>query len=101
MALARTADPATSWAAADEVEAIGGAQAQRDKCLRRVIHSPGMTAAEIAQAEGMDRHAPSRRLPELRKAGLVVNGEPRMCRVQRRQSLTWFSHDAKKQGKLF
>lgn len=50
----------------------------------------GLTAAEIAERTGLERHAPSRRLPELRQAGAVRNGEIRVCTVRGRRSLTWF-----------
>jgi CRP-like cAMP-binding protein len=76
--------------AADEVEASGGAQAQRDVCREEVKRNPGKTAAEIAAATGLERHAPSRRLPELREDDLVTNGRSRICAVTRRLSMTWF-----------
>ena len=90
MARSRTTDPQTSRLAAEEVEASGGAQAQRDLCLAEVKKQPGRTAAEIGVATGLERHAPSRRLPELREANLVANGRPRICEVTRRLSMTWF-----------
>jgi CRP-like cAMP-binding protein len=62
----------------------------RERCLEAVIRNPGATAAEIAGAICMGRYAPSRRLPELRAAGLVTNGRSRICRVTQRLSLTWF-----------
>lgn len=90
MARSRRTDPHTSRLAAEEVEASGGAQAQRDLCLAEVKKHPGTTAAEIGVATGLERHAPSRRLPELREANLVTNGRSRICAVTRRLSLTWF-----------
>lgn len=90
MARSRRTDPHTSRLAAEEVEASGGAQAQRDVCLAEVMRSPGKTAAEIASATGLERHAPSRRLPELREGDLVTNGRSRICEVTRRLSMTWF-----------
>jgi predicted ArsR family transcriptional regulator len=89
MALARTADPPTSHAAASAIERSGIAAAHRARCLAAVRQSPGQTAAEIARVVGLERHAPSRRLPELRDAGLVVNGPIRICTVKGRRSLTW------------
>jgi hypothetical protein len=38
----------------------------------------------------MERYVPSRRLPELRGAGLVKNGRSRVCAVTGRLSVTWF-----------
>ena len=89
-ARARSTDPFTSHAAACEAEASGRAGAQREVCLAEVLKNPGKTAAEIAVATGLERHAPSRRLPELRDAGLVMNGEARVCAVTGRMSITWF-----------
>ena len=90
MALARTTDLTTSHLAAHEAEASGRARAQRELCLAEVLKNPGKTAAEIAVATGLERHAPSRRLPELREAGLVTNGRSRICAVTGRLSITWF-----------
>jgi len=93
MAKARRTDPDTSHEAAATVNATGTAGGQRMACLAYLTARPGQqfTAAEIANALGMERHAPSRRLPELRKMGLVKNGPARTCRVQNTQSLTWMA----------
>jgi len=89
MARTRSSDPFTSHAAAHEVETSGCASAQRNLCLDEVLKHPGKTAAEIAVAVGLERHAPSRRLPELREAGFVTNGRARICAVTGRLSITW------------
>ncbi|MAH46986.1 winged helix-turn-helix domain-containing protein [Candidatus Pacearchaeota archaeon] len=89
-ARARRSDPGTSHVAAAEVEASGSAKAQRALCLQTVRSTPGLTAAEIAVVTGLERHAPSRRLPELRDCGLVCNGTARPCRATGRLSLTWY-----------
>ena len=47
----------------------------------------------IAIACGLERHVPSRRLPELRDQGMIVNGESRICDATGRLSMTW--HPAK------
>lgn len=88
-AAARRTDPGTSHEAARSVEESGAASDQRARCLLAVRAHPGSTAAEIAAILGMERHAPSRRLPELRAAGLVKNGPARICRVVGRSSVTW------------
>lgn len=90
MARARRTDPLTSHQAAAEAEASGRAHAQRQLCILEVLKNPGRTAAEIAVVTGLERHAPSRRLPELREAGLVTNGRSRICSVTGRLSITWF-----------
>jgi CRP-like cAMP-binding protein len=72
------------------MEASGIAAAHRHRCLAAVEANPGLTAAEIAQAVGLERHEPSRRLPELRDQGLIINGDLRICRARGRRSLTWY-----------
>lgn len=89
MARSRSTDPISSTLAADAIERSGVADAHRRICLAQVRARPGQTAAEIARAVGLERHAPSRRLPELRDAGLVINGPMRSCAVKGRRSLTW------------
>jgi len=102
-AFARRTDPATSHMAAAFVNKSGTAATQRAKCLAVVKRQPGLTAAEIAEITGLERHNPSRRLPEMRKDGLVANGEHRMCRVVKRLSMTWYAvaNAPPKQTELF
>lgn len=90
MARSRTTDPYPSHQAAFEAESSGRANGQRRVCLNDVIERPGRTAAEIAAATNLERHVPSRRLPELRSGGLVYNGEVRVCLVTGRNSMTWY-----------
>lgn len=94
MAHARTTDPSTSHQAAAAAERRGVAAAHRLLCLAAVTREPGLTAAEIAERVGLERHKPSRRLPELRDDGLVVNGPARLCSVQGRLSITWVPTEA-------
>jgi len=49
----------------------------------------------------LERHVPSRRLPELRDAGMVQNREKRDCRVMKRASMTWYLVEAEEQRELF
>lgn len=88
-ARARRGDADTSHKAAVQVEREGTAGTQRRLCLAQVRRSPGQTAAEIAAALGLERHVPSRRLPELREAGVVSNGPSRRCAVMGTASMTW------------
>jgi hypothetical protein len=91
MARARNTDPRTSHEAAREAETSGRAATHRAICLEEARKNPGCTAAEIAAATGLERHVPSRRLPELRDAGFVENREVRVCRVTGRNSMTWYA----------
>ena len=101
-ATARRHDPSTSHEAAVAVEINGSAESRRQLCLGLVRQSPGMTAAEIANELGLDRHEPSRRLPELRHAGLVANGEARECQGVGSRSMTWLPvlavHESSSEG---
>ncbi|MDH4201382.1 MAG: winged helix-turn-helix domain-containing protein [Phycisphaerae bacterium] len=89
MAKSRRTDPVTSHQAAHEVEKSGRAASHRAMCLASVNMRPGQTAAEIAVHTGLERHAPSRRLPELRDQGLIANGQSRVCTATGRLSLVW------------
>lgn len=88
-AKARTTDPVTSHVAAYNVEASGKASTQRRACLVEVRRHPSQTSGEIAQALGMERHIPARRLPELREAGLIKNGAQRKCTIMGTLMMTW------------
>jgi hypothetical protein len=87
--LARRNDPITSHQAAEEVEASSRAATQRQACLLEVWKKPGQTAAEIAIATDLQRHVPSRRLPELRKARQIKTGPVRRCTITGNPSMTW------------
>lgn len=89
-ASARNTDPSTSHQAAGLAEESGMAASHRAMCLAQVTIRPGSTAAEIAVFAGLERHIPSRRLPELRAAGLVTNGLPRTCKETGNRSITWW-----------
>lgn len=75
--------------AADENPIRERTASQRHVCLLEVWKAPGSTAAEIAQSAGLKRHVPSRRLPELRRAGRVKNGATRLCSVTGYPSVVW------------
>jgi DNA-binding IclR family transcriptional regulator len=61
----------------------------RNQLLDYVRQHPGQTAGEIARGSGVDRFEASRRLPELRRAGLLRNGDKRKCSALGNLSLTW------------
>ena len=85
----RSSDPSTSYAAEKKITACGLADSQRALCLECVRKHPGLTAAEIAVRLGLERHIPSRRLPELRTRGEAISGNERTCNVTGNLSLTW------------
>jgi len=82
----RNNDPPTSALAGCEAEADGSAQRHRTMCLQAVIQSPGLTARDIENRLGIKAH---KRLPELRRAGMVRNGKPRTCTVSGKLAMTW------------
>jgi hypothetical protein len=82
----RNSDPPTSALAGQEVETHGLARRHRAVCLNAVLEMPGQTAREIEDELGIKAH---KRLPELRRGGLVRNGKPRPCSVTGRLALTW------------
>ena len=107
----RTLFPDTSAEARDTHERSGTAMSKRRAVLNLVVDHPGLTACELCQTAesirlgrtrheisaetadgcrlGLSRHEISRRLPELRKAGLVVNGPARTCAVAGSRQMTW------------
>jgi len=95
MELARRTDPFTSQLRALAAKHGGKTQIQRLRCLVAVLLHPGLTGAELAVSTGMERHAPSRRLPELREKGQVCNGPSRRCSVTGRLSLVWLPAEEK------
>lgn len=97
-ARARLNDPETSHEAATSMEITGKATDQREVCRRAVFMRPGMTAAEIADYTGLERHAASRRLPELRTVGIVENRADAVCKIVKRKTMTWWP--AQKRGQM-
>lgn len=77
------------------------AQTQRNKVLMCVRYNPGLTSEEIGHKTGIGRHNAARRLPELRKDGLVRNGEQKTCSFKGTKALSWFLETADGQSRLF
>ena len=100
---ARRSDPATSHDAARDMIRSGRLGRQQQECLLEVRRRPGLTAAEVAANLYIERHIPSRRLPELERLGFVKKGEPRKCRQMGRSSVTWWAieEEERTQGELF
>lgn len=88
--LYRSSDPAPSRIAAEKVTRTGDAQSNRSILLAAVEANPGRTAVELAHLTGVERHEASRRLPDLRRAGLVRNGPERACSVTGGKMGTWW-----------
>jgi hypothetical protein len=82
----RNNDPPTSALAGQEAEADGLVQRQRTMCLATVMQTPGLTAREIEDCLGIKAH---KRLPELRRAGMLRNGPLRTCTVSSKLAMTW------------
>lgn len=87
---ARRSDPATSHIAAERMRESGALGKQTAAVLEAVRRWPGSTAVEIAQRAEIDRHAVSRRLPELAKLVQIRRGPPRACSVNGNPQTTWF-----------
>lgn len=92
--------PSTSQQARDRHRRSGRTAAQMETVLAAVRAAPGSTAGEIHIAAGLDRHAVSRRLPELERLGLVRRDTARACRVLHSSCLTWWPV-GNVQGRLF
>ena len=90
-ARARRKDPQTSHEAATKLNRAGKTKAQAEAVLAAVKRFPGHTSSELAGRVGLDRYQVARRLPELRKAGLVSNGQQsRPCEVTGFSAMTWY-----------
>ncbi len=90
VAKARRTDPATSHAAASEVETTGAAAADRARVANYVFCNPGLTAGEIAKGLGWvngtkpDNARVTRRVSEL-VSGLkpvLKYGDAKQCSVK-------------------
>lgn len=92
-ARARWSDPATSHEAARLIERNGKAAHNRRLLLTAARAHPERTAGELARHTGLDRHEASRRLPELRDAGFLLSGKPRICEVLGTKAMVWWPAD--------
>jgi predicted HTH transcriptional regulator len=92
--LASPADPMTSIDAGEAHAKNGRLSSNCKVALQLVILYPGMTAVELFNAQGdagaMQRHEMSRRLADLKNAGLVKQGEPRVCEFAGTKQVTWY-----------
>lgn len=88
-ARARKSDPITSHLAAEQIEESGDAESHRRILLAAVRQWPGKTCGELAHLVLMRREPCGKRLPELRRAGLVRNGPERICSEQGTRQMTW------------
>lgn len=85
--VARNSDPGTSHEAARRIRPARATQ-QREILAGCQAH-PGHTSAELAAILGMDRYTVARRLPELRSARLVANGDARICTATGSRAMIW------------
>lgn len=92
MPRARRTDPSSSHAAAAHVSRAGIARRQCGQVLAALKNYKHRTSNELAVASGLDRYVVARRLPELRKKGLVRCSGIRMRqdRHSGRQAMTWW-----------
>jgi len=86
----RNSDPDTSVQAAQKLKQSGSWAGQKRRVFEALRRNPGLTSAEIANLMGGDRYIPSRRLPDLERAGLVKRGRIRLCQVTKSQCITWW-----------
>lgn len=86
----RSSDPLPSYKAADQLKRSGVGGKRRLAIYLGLRQHQGATSAELARSLNLDRYEPSRRLPELRRAGWVCNGPRRRCTVSGIVSETWY-----------
>lgn len=83
-------DPETSREAAEKLVASGRLTGQRKAVLEALRQCDGGTHGELGRVMGCDWLVAARRLPELRRMGLVTKGEPRICMVKGSRCTTWW-----------
>lgn len=88
--IARRDDPDTSHFAASEISQRLLAS-QKLAILRFVVRRGGLTSLEIARESGIDRYVVARRLPDLRKDGLVSDTGSKRDLVTGRLGRSWIA----------
>jgi hypothetical protein len=90
---ARGTDAPSSHLAAEEHTASGRRQRNMDAVLALVKAHPGSTSVELCASGGgvLERHEVSRRLSDLERLVRIARGPHRVCRVNKREMLTWFA----------
>jgi hypothetical protein len=68
-----------------------------EAAIEAVKDHPASTAAELAQASGLDEDRLRQRLTEARAAGLVRYDERRRCRVSGKRMETWMLCDGQRE----
>jgi len=89
MPISHRNDAVSSFKAADRHKASDNWSKQRQAVLKALQTLVCATAKEISEFSGIDRYIVSRKLPDLRRAGVVENGKPRKCRILKKKTLTW------------
>lgn len=87
---ARSNDPESSHAAADEVTKSGVRHCQMALVVDLVHKTNGKTSRELASVHNQDRHMVARRLSEAETAGEVIKGNSRVCMIGHRKAVTWW-----------
>ncbi len=87
--LARATDPESSHLAARNIVASGTAAAHRERILAAIKANADCTCGELAELTGLHRSAVSKRLPELRRAGLIETRGSRVCTAQGTTQGVW------------
>ena len=90
--IARRNDPSTSHEAAEHIERTGARASQQRAVMHLVERFPGHTSAELAAKSSLDRWTLARRLPELRSAWRVKNGDKRVCGATGLRAMTWYPY---------
>ena len=86
--IARGSDADTSHEAQAYMERSGRMQSQLRATLTSVLATPGLTAMELWNTAGHDRH---KRLSDLLELGYVRKGAVRACTATGRTAATWWA----------
>ena len=64
-------------------------ESMTQQCRRLVLAHPGLTTWELADISGLEYGVLERRLPDLRRKGMITVGPKRTCRIADKPCQTW------------
>ena len=87
--ISRNSDPAPSHDAERHLRQSGKLSKQQAEVLWWIKSFPGHTSRELQEMSAWTQELFHRRAVELCRAGLIVRGEPRRCKIGNRLAATW------------
>jgi hypothetical protein len=85
--LARVSDPVTSHEAAERHKLRANTNARR--VFDAVVSFPDSTACELGEITALGHIEAQRRLSDLKRKGIVAQGEVKICNIKNSRMVTW------------